>query len=132
MKIQRGTVAVVVVLLGYVGMEAFAIRKASYRTEPAYIHNMLIEARTATEVCSIDVTALREGFNRTLGRVTERNRRDLAERYPQEDASAIDQRIAEQVRSAQSAVEAFLADKDCTDQEIKNHFQRYKIYARRG
>lgn len=132
MKIQRGTAAVVVVLLAYVGMEAFAIRKASYRTEPAYIHNMLIEARTATDACNIDVTALRGGFSRTLGRVTERYRRDLAERYPEEDARAIAQRIAEQVSSAQSAVATFLADKDCTDQEIKNHLQRYKIYARRG
>jgi len=48
---KTGPVIVGAVLALYLGFEAYTIKRAGQRIKPDYIHNMLVEARTATERC---------------------------------------------------------------------------------
>jgi len=86
---KNGTGFFVVLLIGYIAFEAYAVHRASYRTEPAYIHNMLIEARAAVEACDDGSTRDVEGFDRILRRVTAKYRGELLEKSPGTAVSAL-------------------------------------------
>lgn len=127
-----GTAIALAVLTAYIGFEAYAIRKASHRTEPAYIYNMLAESRTAAALCNFGDPELLERFDRTLSKVKQQYRDDLADKNPEFDAAAIDEVIAETSALAENQVKQFYQQNDCLHETMTAHNQRIKIYARRS
>lgn len=126
-----GPVIAVVILGGYVGLEAYTIRAASHRMEPAYIHNMLIEAKVATEMCESSALELAPRFTRTLQRATSSYQKELSESDSNLSEPDIEQQLAEQIAAAQTKVAEEVETKSCSHADIKAHFQRYRIYAKK-
>ncbi|MFK7890304.1 MAG: hypothetical protein AB8B63_05770, partial [Granulosicoccus sp.] len=62
-------------------------------------------------------------------RVIQRYRDDLSEKNPDGGSQLIDQTLEEATSNAISRVEVFLQENSCSHQEIKDHLQRFKIYA---
>jgi len=129
---KNGTGFAIVVVIGYIGLEGYAVHKASYRTEPAYIHNMLVEAKTAVQACAGSTSPDVEGFNRSLTRVTQKYKREIGEKTPSKSVKIIDQEVADKAAATQMTIEAFIAEKGCGHQEVKNHLRRFDIYARKS
>ena len=129
---SRGSLIAVVVVLAYVGFEAYAVHKVSYRMEPAYIHNMLIEARQAMRLCRDGGGELEDRFDSTLSRVSQQYREQIAEERPKLDSAGIERVVSARTRAASDAIDALQSAKGCTHQEMKNHFKRYEIYASRS
>jgi len=129
---KNGTALAVMIILGYVAFEGYAVHKASYRTEPAYIYNMLIEAQTAVDSCDDGLKPDVAGFRKVLTRVTLKYKNELAEQQPTRDDGAIDQAVSAKAAAARNAVNAYIAENGCADQEVRNHQRRFDIYARKG
>lgn len=129
---KSGTVIALVVLTGYIGFEAYAVRKARYRTEPAYIYNMLVEAKAAAELCDTGDPELLGKFDKTLLRVTQQYRDDLADKNSSLDAASIDKKISDQNIAASSKLKRFHELNGCSHKEMAAHQQRIRIYARRS
>lgn len=128
---KAGTVFAILVLAGYLGMEAYAFRKVSHRMEPAYIHDLLVKARVATDACNSANADLQVRFRKTYQRVTERYRVTLTDENPDSDKATIDQLITEKTAASVNAVEQQMAKLNCSDIEMQNHARRYEIYARK-
>ncbi|MFK7966262.1 MAG: hypothetical protein AB8C46_20045 [Burkholderiaceae bacterium] len=129
---KSGTTLAVLFVIGYVGFEAYAVHKVSYRTEPTYLHNMLIQAKTVVQSCAADTNRDVEGFERSLARVTQKFKLEIAEQSPSRDSSEIDQVIASKAAASQSAAEDEVARLGCKHIEIRNHMKRFDIYASKG
>ena len=125
----RGTLFAVLFLAAYLAFEAYAIRKASHRTEPAYIYKLLIEARTATQLCQSDALQLQTRFARTLERVSGSYQRDIEENNRNLSPSDVDQQLAQLSAEAQNRITESITANGCENAEAKAHFQRYRIYA---
>ncbi len=129
---KSGTALAALAVIGYIGFEAYAVHKASYRTEPAYLHNMLVQAKSVVQACgSVEGRDL-AGFDRTLARVTQKFKLEIAEQNPGKDNRAIDQTIAGKAADSQSAVMDTVARLGCEDLEIRKHLRRFDIYAGKG
>lgn len=132
MRYNRGTVIAALVVLVYVGFEGYAIHKVRDRTKPDYIHNVLIQAKTATEACNSDRLIYRERFERTLARVENNYREMLRETDPEATEAIISQQLVSQTAKSVAEAENELIVMNCNSQTIKNHFQRYRLYARKS
>ena len=128
---KSGTLIAVVVLGGYIGLEAFTIRQASYRTEPDYIYQLLIEAEAAALLCNHSVLELQPRFKRTLARVTDSYMQKLTEDRGETSQEELSRLLEQQSLSARQSLEKTVAEKGCSDPELKAHFQRYRIYAKK-
>lgn len=129
---KTGTLIAIVVLGGYLGLEAYTIRAASKRMEPAYIHNLLVEARQATEICESSALELQARFTRTFQRAATSYEKDWAENATDSSAQIFEQQLAEQIALAQKKVTEDIDAKGCSHPDIKAHFQRYRIYAKKS
>ena len=129
---KSGPVLAVLVVIGYVGFEAYAVYKVSYRTEPTYLHNMLVKAKTVVQACAADTDRDVEGFERTLARVTQKFKLEIAAQSPHGDGNAIDEAIATKAAASQRAAEVEVAKLGCEHLEIRNHMKRFDIYASKG
>ncbi len=127
-----GTILAIVVLAGYVGLEAFTIRSASERMKPAYIHPLLIEAKTASDICYSSALVLEERFNKTLQRTSNSHREAMSEAAPTLSAGDIDQQLAQLIAASEKKVTEEVTAKGCLHPDIKAHFQRYRIYAKKS
>ncbi|MFK7994116.1 MAG: hypothetical protein AB8B87_08250 [Granulosicoccus sp.] len=128
---KSGTLIAVLILTGYVALEAYTIRKASHRMEPAYIHNMLIEAKVATELCKAKALELKPRFDKTLHRVTESYQTELRANDPDLTDNELSQQLALQVAAANERVTQAVNAAGCLNTQITAHFQRYRIYAKK-
>ncbi|MFK8080812.1 MAG: hypothetical protein AB8B97_11055 [Granulosicoccus sp.] len=129
---KSGTLIAIIILSGYVALEAYTIRKASQRMEPAYIHNLLVEAKAATELCNSTALELESRFARTLQRATDSYAKDLLENNSDLSAKAVEEQIEQQTVAARlTATEAVNTD-GCSHPDSKAQFQRYRIYARKS
>ncbi len=125
----KGTFLAVLFLAAYLGFEAYAIRKASHRTEPAYIYNLLVEAQTATQLCQSEALQLQARFERTIARVIDRYQQDLQEADPALTLDGLSEILAQRSAAARSRVTDSINATGCDTTEAKAHFQRYRIYA---
>ena len=127
-----GTLLACLIVAAFLAAEVFAFVKAGHRTEPRYIHNLLIETRTAVEFCDSDVSELKERFDQTLDRVTAKLQNQLEQENtsltPVDVAQIIDQRV----RLTQSQLRDSLSAEGCASQSMKNHRVRYRIYAKKS
>ncbi len=128
---NKGSLIAVVILALYIGVEAYAIRKVSHRIEPGYIHALLIRAQHATQACESEALALAPRFAQTLLRVSASYRQELAETNPELSPEDIDNRLAREIADANTEISQTIASVGCEDAEIKAHFQRYRIYAKK-
>lgn len=127
---KSGTLIAIVVLAAYVGLEAYTIRHASQRMKPSYIHNLLVEAKEAAELCTSPVLELEDRFTRTLERATDSYREALTEEASESEQS-IEQQLTEKTAAARTKVAQEVELKGCSHPDIKAHFQRYRIYAKK-
>ncbi|MFK8079258.1 MAG: hypothetical protein AB8B97_03155 [Granulosicoccus sp.] len=128
---KSGTIFAILILGSYAGLEAYTIRKASDRMEPAYIHKLLVEAKVATELCKSSALELEDRFARTLQRATESYRKDLRANDSAVSEQAISQQIDQQVDSASVAATEAVNAQGCSHPDSKAQFQRYRIYAKK-
>lgn len=131
MRYNKGTILAVLLVLGYVGLEGYAVKKVSYRTKPDYIHDVLIQAKTVTEACNSDRLEYRDRFEKTLTRVVNSYRSMLADANPKATDSDISQQLADRTVQSVTEAESELSGMDCNHQTMKDHFQRYRLYARK-
>ncbi len=129
---NKGTVLAVTIVAAYMGVEIFAFQKVSHRTKPTYIHNLLIETRTAASICNSDVAALSDRFDRTLARVSKKLKEEIQDNNPGSSSADIDLQIAGQRQIAQQGIRESLASAGCASQEMKDHLVRYRIYAKKS
>ena len=129
---KSGTLIAIVALGGYIGFEAYAIRKAGHRVEPDYIYQLLIEARAAATICDHSVLELQPRFDRTLARVTDSYIKKLEDESGAASGQDFYGQLEQQSVAAQQLLEKTVAEKGCSDPELKAHFQRYRIYARKS
>lgn len=108
------------------------IKRAGHRTKPAYIHTLLIKARTAVELCQQPDATLESRFERTLDRTLQRLRSTLSDENTDLLQDAVDAIIIEQTQLAKGEVEAEFSTSDCSKQVMKDHLRRYEIYAKRS
>jgi hypothetical protein len=127
--VNSGTALAILALVAYIGFEAYAIRKAAPRTEPAFIHNLMVEAKTAAEHCNFGTPKLHSEFDQTLNRVRKKYSDELESKSTEDSQRSAEQRISEDISAATMRVKEFLAAHGCDHQDVKNHFQRYRIYA---
>lgn len=125
----KGTFLAVLFLAAYLGFEAYAIRKASHRTEPAYIYNLLVEAQTATQLCQSDALQLQARFERTIARVGDSYQQDLQKADPALTLDDLSKKLVQHSAAAKSRVTESINTAGCDTPEAKAHFQRYRIYA---
>lgn len=128
---NKGAIFAAVILALYIGVEAYAIRKVSHRIEPGYIHAMLVKAQSATEQCNSEALDYAPRFSQTLSRVTASYRQALADADPKLTSTDIDLQLNEEILNAQAAVTNAITSLGCADPELKAHFQRYRIYAKK-
>lgn len=131
-KFNSGTTIAIAVVLLYVGFELFAVHRVHYRTEPEYLHNMLVSARTVTKECEFDVSTLEARFDQTLQRVITRYQNKLKASNADLNDTEIERLIAEQTLQSEDAMKTVVQQKGCSDKEIKAHLQRFGIYARKS
>ena len=129
---SRGTLLAIVFIAAYAGFEAYAIGKVSHRMEPGYIHTMLLEAQLATRACNGAALELESRFLETLTRVEEKYRRAMAETDPQLSEPMLNNKLSIKRQSAEDRVSAQVETLGCDDAQIRAHFQRFRIYARRS
>lgn len=132
MRINKGTAFAILVVMGYVGFEGYAIYQVKDRTKPDYIYGLLIQAKIATEACDSERLVFREKFEKTLERVTGNFRRQLEDANPDAAPTEINQLMAAFVVKSESATKKELSSMSCDSQTMKNHFQRYRLYARKS
>jgi len=118
-------------LLAYVGFEAYAINKVSHRTKPDYIYPMLARAGVATELCQSDALALSERFEKTLGRVAASYRNEIISATQSITPQQANEELAQVLTDAQLAITETFNTHGCDSAQMKAHFQRYRIYARK-
>ncbi|MBX2881664.1 MAG: hypothetical protein KTR32_17085 [Granulosicoccus sp.] len=126
---KAGTLLAVLAITAYLGFEAYAIKKASHRTKPSYIYNVLAESHAAARLCQFGDETLRRKFDSTMARVKIQFNDDLLEQLSAEDAN---RRIAEVTEKASARVQSLAESDDCSSQVMKDYFQRFRIYARRS
>lgn len=128
---NKGSIFAAVVLTLYIGVEAYAIRKVSHRIEPDYIHATLIRAQSAAELCQSDALEYTTRFAATLSRVTASHRQKLSDNNPELSLADIDDQLYKEVIDARAEISETIASLGCTDAQLKAHFQRYRIYAKK-
>jgi len=126
---KNGTLVAVIILAAYIGFEAYAIKKVSHRTEPGYIYQLLVEADAATRLCEHSALAMQPRFTRTLARVSENHKQELAADNPELSAQQISARLQQQIALADQSLKQAISADGCDTAEMKAHFQRYRIYA---
>ena len=89
---NRGVVFAVILLVGYVGFEMYAVSRVGYRLEPLYIFERFVEADRAVSACGAPPAEMRDRFAR--------NRRSVRSRAEQELLDAKPERIGGHRRSA--------------------------------
>jgi hypothetical protein len=126
---KSGTLIAALVVAAYIGFEAYAIKKASHRTEPAYIYQLMIDANAATQLCKHSALAQQPRFTRTLARVSDSYAQDLSESNPELSVAQIIEKLQQQVALADQSLKRKVSIHGCDSPEMKAHFQRYRIYA---
>lgn len=132
MSYNKGAVLAVLVVCGYVGLEGYAIHQISHKTKPDFIYDTLIQAKTITEACNSDRLEYRNRFEKTLLRVENNYGVMLADADPEATDADIRQQIAAATLMSVATAENKLSSTDCDHQMMKNHFQRYRLYARKS
>lgn len=124
------TLPAVLIVAGYVGLEAMAIARARPRMEPDFIYPHLVEARVAAERCGGIAPDQEAGFERVLERALARLQRERAEAEPPVTGAAIEAEIAALTRSAEREAAAAL-ESGCDSPDARSLLGRHRIYSRK-
>jgi hypothetical protein len=131
---RTGPVIAVLVLAGYVGFEAWAVKRSGHLIEPANIFDQYIAIDQAAGRCGAPDEKQRKDFERNLAAVTRRARADLAESNATEPADLLDQRLRERADARRAGVDAVIDNQGCESKEIwklvKLHEQRARLNLR--
>ncbi len=127
-----GTILAIIVLVGYLGLQAFTFQQANEREKPAFIYPLLLEAKTASNICYSSALELEERFSKTLQQTTQGYRETLSEAAPTLSEAAIDQQLAQEIAAAEKKATEEVLDKGCLHPDIEAHFQRYRTYAQKS
>jgi hypothetical protein len=125
------TLPAVLIIAGYLGLEAWAASRARPRMEADYIYPHLVEARVAAERCGGIPSEQAAGFDRVLERALARLQRELATAEPPLDAAAVDAVIAALSRSAEGDAAAALEPGGCDGPAAWHLLRRHQIYSRK-
>ncbi len=126
---KPGTVAAVVIVVLYFGLEAYAGAKARYRMEPDYILGKMVAAETAAERCGDVSVAQASDFERVRDRVEGRLRRTLADAEPPLDSAAAESEVSRLERETRSETVASLEVEGCDSPAGRALIRQYGIYA---
>lgn len=129
---MKTSVIAIMVLTGYLGFEAFVIKRAGERTTPDYIYRMLVRSELATEFCGKVDPSLAKQFEHTVARVVDRYKRELTAGSDNPDTETIELTINSTARQARNEIEPLLKQQNCDTQTLKNEFRRYRIYAKKS
>lgn len=127
-----GTIVAIVILAGYLGLQAYSINQANQQNKPAYIHPLLIEAKTASKICHSSALELEELFSRTLQRTTDSYQEALSEAADTSSEADIERQLAQQIAALEKKVTEEVISKGCLHPDIEAYFQRYRLYAKKS
>ncbi len=129
---KPGIVFAILAVVGYAGLEHYAIKKARPRMEPDFMYQSRVEARVAVEACA-DVSPEQEAdFERSVNRVLERLRRSWEDASTPSDSAAVERRIAELTSEAEARTREVLESEGCDSFMAKRLIRRHEIHAQRA
>lgn len=127
---KASTLFATIVVVGYIGFEIYALQRAGYRTEPAYILNEFVGAERATSRCGDPDADVERDFTRNMGAVKRSAARDYAEKNPGASSGDVDRYIADSVRQRVSEVDASVDTAGCDAPEVRRLVMLYEKRAR--
>jgi hypothetical protein len=133
-SMRTGPVIAILILAGYVGFEAWVVKRSGHLIEPLNIFDQYIAIDRAATACGALDEDQRKDFQRNLDAVTRRARDDLAQIHATEPASAIDRRLRDRADVQRASVDAVIGAGGCQSKEIwkllKLHEQRARLNLR--
>lgn len=127
---NKATLLALVGVLGYLGFELYAVRKAGYRMEPRYIFAQYAAAERAVSLCGAPEGADTARFVRNLDHVRRRASAALAETDGELPPGTVDKELERIAAEAASRVNAAFEREGCDAREIWKQRRRFEIYAR--
>jgi hypothetical protein len=120
----------ILIVVGYVVFEGYALTKISYRAEPLYIFDQFLSANHAVRTCGAPEEAQLQQFERNLRSVTNRAAKELRELHPDTSAEEIEQMISARDEERRREVDAIVRAGGCSDPQMKTLLKRFEIRAR--
>jgi hypothetical protein len=127
---DKATFAALFFVLLYAGWEVHGLYSSRHLMEPLYIYDQFVGADRAVERCGGAEAGEREKFLRNLDSVTRDAGEDLAEKHPEEDAGAIEARLAELRQEREAEVDALIEAQGCDGKEVWTLLRLHKMRAR--
>lgn len=121
---------VILVVLGYLGLEVYALYHARDRMDAVGIFDSFVKAGRAHAACGEADPERRARFEANLNKTTERAVRKLAERNPGLDQAGVSRMIGERRRALEAETDALIATQGCRGREVDLLVRQYSIWAR--
>jgi hypothetical protein len=118
------------IVLGYVSFELFALQKTKHRVDPIYIFDQFLAANHAVMKCGRPEDGQLEQFRRNLKSVAARAAKALHERNPEKSTEQIDRMIKLRDDEREQEVDAIIEAQGCSDPHINTLLKRFEIRAR--
>ncbi len=118
------------VVLGYVGFEVSAIRRAQHLFEPLHTLDEFASMHHASQACGDADPDRLERFARNFTAVRRRAERDLAQARPDRSPQEIAQQVSQREAARARRVEDLVRTGGCGDPEIRTYLQLHRQRAR--
>ena len=130
MKFKAMPAVAILVVLGYLGFELYALDRARERMDAVSIFDSFVKAGRAHAACGEADPERRARFEANLNKTTERALRKLAERNPGLDAAGVSRMIGERRRALEAETDALIVSQGCGGREVDLLVRQYSIWAR--
>lgn len=124
------TAVLVIIVVGYFGIEVYQFHRMGYRMEPLFIFEKFAAANVAAELCGPVDEDERQRFLRNFRHVTRRAVEELDAQASDVATTSPKQGIAELEAAQRSEVEALIAEQSCAGPEVKRLVKFHEIRAR--
>ena len=130
MRDKAGPLLALVIVLGYLGLEATAAHKAAPRMKASAIYTKVAAAHRAVERCGPLTPATLEQGVRNLVVMREQASRKLTEQQTDASPDAIARQLDEQSQQARAKTDALVDDKGCEHRDVRYQRSVFDIHAR--
>ena len=127
---SKGPLIAVLVVLGYIGFEAYSVHRVGYRMEAPYIFDQFVSAYRAASVCRTPEAEQQQKFLRNLSSVTKRAEKAWAKTQTGASPDAVERTAATRRKAAEEEVDALIETRGCEDMEVWKLLRRFEIYAK--
>ncbi|MFK8016711.1 MAG: hypothetical protein AB8G17_14855 [Gammaproteobacteria bacterium] len=122
---NAGSIAAIVVVVGYIGFEVYAVKRSGFRMEPGYILGQFASAARGAELCATPNADQQERFARNYATTRWRAERALAAQNPTHSTAQINTEISAQIAEYYATVDTLVETNGCAGGEawkLVKHF----------